>query len=161
MSTLHSTHTNHDWDSIWMKFSELVSDEGTLHPVLKGWAPNTVCWSLLLYNYSKTVLVKCFNILGSTLPLFPASAPFTQLIYKNISVPVYTTLKGVSTVLHVFYYYSSVLTISSFHFYVLAWQRWMLLAREQLSIVDVYFLESHSDQQHASPRWWLRLGGWQ
>lgn len=33
---------------------------------------------------------------GSNLPQYPAAGPFTQLIYKNISVPVYTTLKGVS-----------------------------------------------------------------
>uniref|UniRef100_A0A3B3VBW6 Pleckstrin homology domain containing, family H (with MyTH4 domain) member 1 n=1 Tax=Poecilia latipinna TaxID=48699 RepID=A0A3B3VBW6_9TELE len=29
--------------------------------------------------------------------LYPASGPFTQLIYKNINVPVYTTLKGKAT----------------------------------------------------------------
>ncbi|XP_027856698.1 pleckstrin homology domain-containing family H member 1 [Xiphophorus couchianus] len=34
---------------------------------------------------------------GSTLPQCPASGPFTQLIYKNINVPVYTTLKGKAT----------------------------------------------------------------
>uniref|UniRef100_A0A3Q2Q4X7 Pleckstrin homology domain containing, family H (with MyTH4 domain) member 1 n=1 Tax=Fundulus heteroclitus TaxID=8078 RepID=A0A3Q2Q4X7_FUNHE len=34
---------------------------------------------------------------GSTLPQYPAAGPFTQLIYKNISVPVYTTLKGKAT----------------------------------------------------------------
>uniref|UniRef100_A0A3P9PE31 Pleckstrin homology domain containing, family H (with MyTH4 domain) member 1 n=1 Tax=Poecilia reticulata TaxID=8081 RepID=A0A3P9PE31_POERE len=34
---------------------------------------------------------------GSTLPQYPASGPFTQLIYKNINVPVYTTLKGKAT----------------------------------------------------------------
>uniref|UniRef100_A0A8C9Z645 Pleckstrin homology domain containing, family H (with MyTH4 domain) member 1 n=1 Tax=Sander lucioperca TaxID=283035 RepID=A0A8C9Z645_SANLU len=31
----------------------------------------------------------------SNLPQYPAAGPFTQLIYKNINVPVYTTLKGV------------------------------------------------------------------
>ncbi|XP_019746091.1 LOW QUALITY PROTEIN: pleckstrin homology domain-containing family H member 1 [Hippocampus comes] len=34
---------------------------------------------------------------GSILPLCPAASPFAQLIYKNISVPVYTTLKGKAT----------------------------------------------------------------
>lgn len=34
---------------------------------------------------------------GSNLPQYPAAGPFTQLIYKNISVPVYTTLKGKAT----------------------------------------------------------------
>ncbi|KAK1893610.1 Pleckstrin like domain containing family H member 1 [Dissostichus eleginoides] len=34
---------------------------------------------------------------GSTLPQYPAAGPFTQLIYKNINVPVYTTLKGKAT----------------------------------------------------------------
>uniref|UniRef100_A0A3Q3DFW0 Pleckstrin homology domain containing, family H (with MyTH4 domain) member 1 n=1 Tax=Hippocampus comes TaxID=109280 RepID=A0A3Q3DFW0_HIPCM len=33
----------------------------------------------------------------SILPLCPAASPFAQLIYKNISVPVYTTLKGKAT----------------------------------------------------------------
>uniref|UniRef100_A0A7N8XUY3 Pleckstrin homology domain containing, family H (with MyTH4 domain) member 1 n=1 Tax=Mastacembelus armatus TaxID=205130 RepID=A0A7N8XUY3_9TELE len=31
------------------------------------------------------------------LPQYPAAGPFTQLIYKNINVPVYTTLKGKAT----------------------------------------------------------------
>lgn len=35
-------------------------------------------------------------VAGSNLPQYPAAGPFTQLIYKNINVPVYTTLKGVS-----------------------------------------------------------------
>uniref|UniRef100_A0A3B4YAC3 Pleckstrin homology domain containing, family H (with MyTH4 domain) member 1 n=1 Tax=Seriola lalandi dorsalis TaxID=1841481 RepID=A0A3B4YAC3_SERLL len=30
-------------------------------------------------------------------PTYPAAGPFTQLIYKNINVPVYTTLKGKAT----------------------------------------------------------------
>ncbi|XP_051941465.1 pleckstrin homology domain-containing family H member 1 isoform X2 [Hippocampus zosterae] len=34
---------------------------------------------------------------GSILPPCPAASPFAQLIYKNISVPVYTTLKGKAT----------------------------------------------------------------
>ncbi|XP_042245104.1 pleckstrin homology domain-containing family H member 1 [Thunnus thynnus] len=34
---------------------------------------------------------------GSSLPQYPAAGPFTQLIYKNINVPVYTTLKGKAT----------------------------------------------------------------
>uniref|UniRef100_A0A4W5L9E2 Pleckstrin homology domain containing, family H (with MyTH4 domain) member 1 n=1 Tax=Hucho hucho TaxID=62062 RepID=A0A4W5L9E2_9TELE len=33
----------------------------------------------------------------SGLPLYPAAGPFTHLIYKNITVPVYTTLKGKAT----------------------------------------------------------------
>ncbi|XP_066530729.1 pleckstrin homology domain-containing family H member 1 [Hoplias malabaricus] len=33
----------------------------------------------------------------STLPQYPAAGPFTHLIYKNISVPVYSTLKGKAT----------------------------------------------------------------
>ncbi|XP_041132638.1 pleckstrin homology domain-containing family H member 1-like isoform X2 [Polyodon spathula] len=33
----------------------------------------------------------------SNLPLYPAAGPFTHLIYKNITVPVYTTLKGKAT----------------------------------------------------------------
>ncbi|XP_036398423.1 pleckstrin homology domain-containing family H member 1 [Megalops cyprinoides] len=33
----------------------------------------------------------------SSLPLYPAAGPFTHLIYKNVSVPVYTTLKGKAT----------------------------------------------------------------
>lgn len=38
-------------------------------------------------------------IVGSILPQYPAAGPFTQLIYKNINVPVYTTLKGVSVII--------------------------------------------------------------
>lgn len=34
---------------------------------------------------------------GSISPQYPAAGPFTQLIYKNINVPVYTTLKGKAT----------------------------------------------------------------
>uniref|UniRef100_A0A3P8V9Z6 Pleckstrin homology domain containing, family H (with MyTH4 domain) member 1 n=1 Tax=Cynoglossus semilaevis TaxID=244447 RepID=A0A3P8V9Z6_CYNSE len=34
---------------------------------------------------------------GSASPQYPAAGPFTQLIYKNINVPVYTTLKGKAT----------------------------------------------------------------
>uniref|UniRef100_A0A8C7S917 Pleckstrin homology domain containing, family H (with MyTH4 domain) member 1 n=1 Tax=Oncorhynchus mykiss TaxID=8022 RepID=A0A8C7S917_ONCMY len=34
---------------------------------------------------------------GSSLPQYPSTGPFTHLIYKNISVPVYTTLKGKAT----------------------------------------------------------------
>ncbi|KAJ8289151.1 hypothetical protein COCON_G00018100 [Conger conger] len=34
---------------------------------------------------------------GSSLPCYPAAGPFTHLIYKNVSVPVYTTLKGKAT----------------------------------------------------------------
>ncbi|XP_029316341.1 LOW QUALITY PROTEIN: pleckstrin homology domain-containing family H member 1 [Cottoperca gobio] len=34
---------------------------------------------------------------GSNLPQYPAAGPFTQLIYKNLNVPVYTTLKGKAT----------------------------------------------------------------
>ncbi|XP_063764073.1 pleckstrin homology domain-containing family H member 1 isoform X2 [Eleginops maclovinus] len=34
---------------------------------------------------------------GSNLPQYPAAGPFIQLIYKNINVPVYTTLKGKAT----------------------------------------------------------------
>ncbi|XP_037603114.1 pleckstrin homology domain-containing family H member 1 [Sebastes umbrosus] len=34
---------------------------------------------------------------GSNLPQYPAAGPFSQLIYKNINVPVYTTLKGKAT----------------------------------------------------------------
>ncbi|KAM9842656.1 pleckstrin homology domain-containing family H member 1 [Aulostomus maculatus] len=34
---------------------------------------------------------------GSSLPQYPAAGPFSQLIYKNINVPVYTTLKGKAT----------------------------------------------------------------
>ncbi|XP_041122744.1 pleckstrin homology domain-containing family H member 1 [Polyodon spathula] len=33
----------------------------------------------------------------SNLPLYPAAGPFTHLIYKNVTVPVYTTLKGKAT----------------------------------------------------------------
>ncbi|XP_068437157.1 pleckstrin homology domain-containing family H member 1 [Clinocottus analis] len=34
---------------------------------------------------------------GSNFPQYPAAGPFPQLIYKNINVPVYTTLKGKAT----------------------------------------------------------------
>ncbi|XP_037551145.1 pleckstrin homology domain-containing family H member 1 [Nematolebias whitei] len=34
---------------------------------------------------------------GSSLPLHPPAAPSSHLIYKNINVPVYTTLKGKAT----------------------------------------------------------------
>ncbi|KAK9534103.1 hypothetical protein VZT92_009173 [Zoarces viviparus] len=34
---------------------------------------------------------------GSNVPQYPAAGPFPQLIYKNINVPVYTTLKGKAT----------------------------------------------------------------
>ncbi|XP_072313979.1 pleckstrin homology domain-containing family H member 1 [Eucyclogobius newberryi] len=34
---------------------------------------------------------------GRGLPQFPATGPSSQLVYKNISVPVYTTLKGKAT----------------------------------------------------------------
>lgn len=40
-------------------------------------------------------MLNCY-VAGSNLPQYPAAGPFTQLIYKNINVPVYTTLKGVS-----------------------------------------------------------------
>lgn len=33
---------------------------------------------------------------GSSLAQHPAAGPFSQLLCKNINVPVYTTLKGVS-----------------------------------------------------------------
>ncbi|XP_053366597.1 pleckstrin homology domain-containing family H member 1 [Clarias gariepinus] len=33
----------------------------------------------------------------STFPQYPAAGPFTHLIYKNISIPVYSTLKGKAT----------------------------------------------------------------
>ncbi|KAK2843330.1 hypothetical protein Q7C36_011545 [Tachysurus vachellii] len=33
----------------------------------------------------------------STFPQYPAAGPFTNLIYKNISIPVYSTLKGKAT----------------------------------------------------------------
>lgn len=43
-----------------------------------------------------TLSCKCLpSVAGSSLPQYPAAGPFTQLIYKNINVPVYTTLKGV------------------------------------------------------------------
>uniref|UniRef100_A0A8C2ZCM5 Pleckstrin homology domain containing, family H (with MyTH4 domain) member 1 n=1 Tax=Cyclopterus lumpus TaxID=8103 RepID=A0A8C2ZCM5_CYCLU len=34
---------------------------------------------------------------GSYFPQYPAAGPFPQLIYKNVNVPVYTTLKGKAT----------------------------------------------------------------
>ncbi|KAM6961216.1 pleckstrin homology domain-containing family H member 1 [Aplochiton taeniatus] len=34
---------------------------------------------------------------GSTLPQYPATGPFTNHIYRNVNVPVYTTLKGKAT----------------------------------------------------------------
>uniref|UniRef100_G3PBE4 Pleckstrin homology domain containing, family H (with MyTH4 domain) member 1 n=1 Tax=Gasterosteus aculeatus aculeatus TaxID=481459 RepID=G3PBE4_GASAC len=34
---------------------------------------------------------------GSNFPQYPAAGPFPQLIYRNINVPVYTTLKGKAT----------------------------------------------------------------
>lgn len=60
-------------------------------------------------------LIKLCNVSGSTLPQYPASGPFIQLIFKNINVPVYTTLKGVSTGLHKVSLLHKVLSISSFH----------------------------------------------
>ncbi|XP_039597638.1 pleckstrin homology domain-containing family H member 1 isoform X2 [Polypterus senegalus] len=33
----------------------------------------------------------------SNLPLYPVSGPFTHLIYRNVMVPVYTTIKGKAT----------------------------------------------------------------
>ncbi|XP_048831202.1 pleckstrin homology domain-containing family H member 1 [Brienomyrus brachyistius] len=34
---------------------------------------------------------------GSSLPQYPAAGPFAHLIYRNVSVPVYTTIKGKAT----------------------------------------------------------------
>jgi hypothetical protein len=38
-----------------------------------------------------------FSVLGSTTMLsYTTSGPYTSLIYKNMTTPVYTTLKGVT-----------------------------------------------------------------
>lgn len=59
-------------------------------------------------NVTRPLMHLC--VAGSSLPQFPAAGPFTQLIYKNITVPVYTTLKGVS---NTFYAFSHMLYFSS------------------------------------------------
>lgn len=42
-----------------------------------------------------SVSVVSLNFLVSNFPSNSASGPFTCLIYRNVTVPVYTTLKGV------------------------------------------------------------------
>ncbi|XP_056281769.1 pleckstrin homology domain-containing family H member 1 [Pseudoliparis swirei] len=37
------------------------------------------------------------RVSGSYFPQYPAAGPFPQLVYKNINVPVYTTLRGKAT----------------------------------------------------------------
>ena len=68
---------------------------------------------------------------GSSLPQYSATGPFSQLIYKNISVPVYTTLKGVSDALC-----------------------WRCVSRvfSRCSMSWCFTPESHSDQQRAAGR---------
>uniref|UniRef100_A0A8C4YEW6 Pleckstrin homology, MyTH4 and FERM domain containing H1 n=1 Tax=Gopherus evgoodei TaxID=1825980 RepID=A0A8C4YEW6_9SAUR len=43
------------------------------------------------------VFVLSLNFLVSNFPSYSASGPFTCLIYRNVTVPVYTTLKGKAT----------------------------------------------------------------
>uniref|UniRef100_A0A3B5A0Y7 Pleckstrin homology, MyTH4 and FERM domain containing H1 n=1 Tax=Stegastes partitus TaxID=144197 RepID=A0A3B5A0Y7_9TELE len=57
-------------------------------------------WESRIYAVAKSgmrVSEACPGARGSSLPQYPAAGPFTQLIYKNINVPVYTTLKGKAT----------------------------------------------------------------
>uniref|UniRef100_A0AAX7TVH1 Pleckstrin homology, MyTH4 and FERM domain containing H1 n=1 Tax=Astatotilapia calliptera TaxID=8154 RepID=A0AAX7TVH1_ASTCA len=57
-------------------------------------------WESRIYAVAKSGMRVSEASLGgrrSNLPQYPAAGPFTQLIYKNISVPVYTTLKGKAT----------------------------------------------------------------
>uniref|UniRef100_A0A8C7FZC8 Pleckstrin homology domain containing, family H (with MyTH4 domain) member 1 n=1 Tax=Oncorhynchus kisutch TaxID=8019 RepID=A0A8C7FZC8_ONCKI len=52
------------------------------------------------YNYHLAFSLDHIHLVlsaGSSLPQYPSTGPFTHLIYKNISVPVYTTLKGKAT----------------------------------------------------------------
>lgn len=77
-------------------------------------------------------------VVGSVLP---PTGPFTQLIYKNINVPVYTTLKGVSGYLP--------LRVACHWLYC----RW------HFTVIWVFVLESHSNQQCTSAWWWLWLRG--
>uniref|UniRef100_A0A4W5M756 Pleckstrin homology domain containing, family H (with MyTH4 domain) member 1 n=1 Tax=Hucho hucho TaxID=62062 RepID=A0A4W5M756_9TELE len=66
---------------------------------------NTVCSfvvTILTHRYNYHLAFSLYHIhlmfsAGSSLPQYPATGPFTHLIYKNISVPVYTTLKGKAT----------------------------------------------------------------
>lgn len=61
-------------------------------------------WESRIYAVAKSGMRVSENSPGargpgrvSNLPQYQAAGPFTQLIYKNINVPVYTTLKGKAT----------------------------------------------------------------
>uniref|UniRef100_A0AAX7USU3 Pleckstrin homology, MyTH4 and FERM domain containing H1 n=1 Tax=Astatotilapia calliptera TaxID=8154 RepID=A0AAX7USU3_ASTCA len=59
-------------------------------------------WESRIYAVAKSGMRVSEASLGGRSPgrgesPYPAAGPFTQLIYKNISVPVYTTLKGKAT----------------------------------------------------------------
>ncbi|CAL9686735.1 unnamed protein product [Knipowitschia caucasica] len=57
-------------------------------------------WESRIYAVAKSgmrVSEATAGVRGRGVPQFAASGPFSQLIYRNISVPVYTTLKGKAT----------------------------------------------------------------
>uniref|UniRef100_A0A674EQY1 Pleckstrin homology domain containing, family H (with MyTH4 domain) member 1 n=1 Tax=Salmo trutta TaxID=8032 RepID=A0A674EQY1_SALTR len=73
---------------------------------LREVSSNTVCSIFVtildLHSYNDHLAFSLDHIhlmfsAGSSLPQYPSTGPFTHLIYKNISVPVYTTLKGKAT----------------------------------------------------------------
>uniref|UniRef100_A0A8C4FE21 Pleckstrin homology domain containing, family H (with MyTH4 domain) member 1 n=1 Tax=Dicentrarchus labrax TaxID=13489 RepID=A0A8C4FE21_DICLA len=101
-STLKSTGT--------LPFSQVVEEtdiddglpdsmDGRLDPeVLKPPTPplhRFPSWESRIYAVAKSGMR--VSEARSNLPQYPAAGPFTQLIYKNINVPVYTTLKGKAT----------------------------------------------------------------
>uniref|UniRef100_A0A665X532 Pleckstrin homology domain containing, family H (with MyTH4 domain) member 1 n=1 Tax=Echeneis naucrates TaxID=173247 RepID=A0A665X532_ECHNA len=79
--------------------SEESSRDGRLDPeVLKPPTPplhRFPSWESRIYAVAKSGMR--VSEARSNLPQYPAAGPFTQLIYKNINVPVYTTLKGKAT----------------------------------------------------------------
>lgn len=102
----------------------------------------------------------------STFPQYPAAGPFTHLIYKNISIPVYSTLKGVRRkqgIIIVFIFLTDA-TVNLFF----QWKFWrcslvifkLKIFTALLTAMSV-FSESHTDQQCSSPWWRLWLRGWQ
>uniref|UniRef100_A0A8C6VVG2 Pleckstrin homology domain containing, family H (with MyTH4 domain) member 1 n=1 Tax=Nothobranchius furzeri TaxID=105023 RepID=A0A8C6VVG2_NOTFU len=56
-------------------------------------------WESRIYAVAKSGMrvSESRRLCSSYLPQNPAAGPFTQLVYKNINVPVYTTLKGKAT----------------------------------------------------------------
>lgn len=70
-------------------------------------------WTDIQHSPSKCV----YYFAVSTSPQYPVAGPFTHLIYKNISIPVYSTLKGVRRqpcmTFIPFFYFATVVTANA------------------------------------------------